>query len=252
MTDKSLKNDRVLRPKAENSRLLISGKVMNLSTRRHPLTALLLAAVMIITSMPIGMVHAGMVTTKTIIEQQMPETGMSERAAPPRERIRDLLARDDVRAEMIALGIGSAEAEARLAALTDQEVADIAGKLDQLPAGEGLGTILIAIFIVFGVAVLLDALGMMNIFPFVCGPGQCGGGQVQAYYPEPAAGPAVDDPYAREERRPAYRRERYDDRYDRRSPRGYDSNQYYEPQAQPQPRTRNYYEERFGAQRYVR
>ncbi len=206
---------------------------------------------MIITSLPIGIAKAGMVTTKTIIEQQTSEMPASEPAAAPRERIRDLLARDDVRAEMIALGIAPAEAEARIAALTDQEVADIAGKLDQLPAGEGLGSILIAIFIVFGVAVLLDALGMMNIFPFVCGPGQCGN-QVQAYYPEPAAGPAVADPYAREERRPAYRSERYDDRSDRRSQRGYESNQYYEPQQQPQSQNRNYYEERFGAQRYVR
>ena len=207
-----------------------------------------MSVVMIFTSLPIGMAHAGMVTTKTIIEQQAPETITGERAAAPRERIRDLFTRDDVRTEMIALGIEPAEAEARIAALTDQEVADIAGKLDQLPAGEGVGSILIIIFIVFGVAVLMDALGILNIFPFVCGPGQCGGGQVQAYYPEPAAGPAVDDPYAREERRPAYRRERYD----RQSPRGYDSNQYYEPQTQPQSGTRNYYEERYGAQRYVR
>lgn len=202
---------------------------------------------MVITSLPIGVVHAGMVTTKTIIEQQTPAASASERTPVQREQIRDLLARDDVRLEMISLGIAPAEAEARIAALTDQEIVDIAGKLDQLPAGEGLGTVLIVLFIVFGIAVMLDALGMMDIFPFVCGGGSCGG-QAQAYYPEPAAGPAVQDPYAREERRPAYRRERYE----RQRPRGYESNQYYEPQAQPQPSTRNYYEERFGAQRYVR
>lgn len=201
---------------------------------------------MVITSLPIGITHAGMVTTETIIEQQEHEATTVERAVRDREQIRSLLARDDVRAEMLALGIAPAEAEARIAALTDQEIADIAGKLDELPAGEGVGTILIVLFVVFGVAVMLDALGMMDIFPFVCGGGSCGG-QVQAYYPEPAAGPAVDDPYAQRERRPAYR-----DRYERQAPRGYETNQYYEPQPQPQPRTRNYYEERFGAQRYVR
>ena len=99
---------------------------------------------------------------------------------------------------------------------------------------------------------MLDALGMMNIFPFVCSSGECGG-TAQAYYPEPAAGPAPFDQYGYEEqRRPAYRREQFSDSYDRRNPRGYESNQYYEPQPQPQPSTRNYYEERFGAQRYVR
>ena len=206
---------------------------------------------MIITSLPIGVAKAGMVTTKTIIEQQTSEVTAGARDAAPRERIRDILARGDVRAEMIALGIAPAEAEARIAALTDQEVADIAGKLDQLPAGEGIGTILIVIFIVFGVAVIVDALGILNIFPFVCGPGECGG-QVQAFAPEPAAGPVQEDPFASSERRPAYRSQRSDDRIDRQSTRGggFDTNQYYEPQ--PQPRTRNYYEERFGAQRYVR
>ncbi|MGI9501259.1 MAG: PA2779 family protein [Geminicoccaceae bacterium] len=216
---------------------------MSLSTRRHPLTALVMALVMIFTSLPLGVVHAGMVSTKVIIEQEQPTASSAELA--PRERIRDLLARGDVRAEMIALGIAPNEAEARIAALTDQEITDIAGRLDRLPAGEGVGGILIILFVVFGVAVMLDALGMMNILPFVCGPGECGGTE-QAYYPEPAAGPA--ETYGYEERNPAFRRDQFDNRNPRQSPRDYDTNQYYEPQ----PPTRNYYEERFGAQRYVR
>ena len=214
-----------------------------------------MAVVMALTSLPIGFAHAGMVSTKTIIDQQTSQAGADGQAETQRERIRDLLARDDVRHEMIALGIAPAEAEARIAALTDQEIADIAGRLDQLPAGEGLGTILIAIFIVFGVAVLLDALGMMNVFPFVCGPNECGR-QVQAYYPEPAAGPAEFDNYGYDERRAAYRRDRdrFDERASRRSQRQFDSSEYYDPDpyGQPETRPRNYFEERTGAQRYVR
>lgn len=221
-----------------------------------------MAVVMTLTSLPIGLAHAGMITTKTIIDQQTPAAGASDQAEAQRERIRDLLARDDVRAEMIALGIAPAEAEARIAALTDQEIADIAGRLDELPAGEGVGTILIAIFIVFGVAVLLDALGMMNVFPFVCGPDECGR-QVQAYYPEPAAGPAEFDNYGYDERRSAYRRDRFDsrdrgfgERTSRRGQQRFDSSEYYNTdpynQSQTQSRTRNYFEERSGAQRYVR
>ena len=161
---------------------------MNLSTRRHPLTVLFLAAVMFVTSLPLNVAKAGMVSTQTLIEQQNADATASAEDETSRERIRDLLARDDVRAEMIALGISSDEAEARLASLTDQEVVDIAGRLDQLPAGEGVGTILVIIFVVFGVAVLMDALGLLNIFPFVCGPGQCGGvQQIQAFEVEPAA-----------------------------------------------------------------
>ena len=208
-----------------------------------------MAVVMIATSLPIGMAHAGMVSTKTIIEQQTAEPRADAREAAPRERIRDLLARDDVRAEMIALGIAPDEAEARIAALTDQEIVAIAGKLDHLPAGEGLGTILIVLFIVFGIAVMVDALGIMNIFPFVCYGSECRG-QAQAYYPEPAAGPPPDGAYGYQEPRSGYRRDTFERSPDRRYQQGYDSNQYYEPQ--PQPKTRNYFEERYGTQRYVR
>lgn len=229
---------------------------MNFSTRGRPLTALFMAVVMTMASLPLGAVHAGMISTETIIKQQSADEAASAadrsaEAQSSRDRIHALLARDDVRAEMIGLGIAPAEAEARLAALTDEEVADIAGRLDQLPAGEGIGTILVILFIVFGVAVLLDALGMIDIFPFVCGSGQCGN-TVQAYYPEPAAPPPANEPYLYEEQRaPAYRRDQFD-RYDGRRPppSGYESNQYYEPQ--PQAPVRNYYQERYGTQRYVR
>jgi|GEM_PF-459090 len=229
---------------------------MNLSTRCRPLAALIMSVVMIITSLPLSVAHAGMVSTKTIIDQQAPDAGTPAQSLSSREQIRDLLTRDDVRAEMIALGITPAEAELRLASLTDQEVADIAGRLDQLPAGEGLGTILIVIFIVFGVAVLLDALGLLNIFPFVCGPGECGGRQqVQTFELEPSAPQAQIDPggayYEGQRPAPGYQRDQFG-RYDGRNQRGFDNNQYYEPQPQPQSPGRNYYEERYGAQRYVR
>lgn len=209
-----------------------------------------MSVVMIITALPLGTVHAGMVSTKTIIEQEKPAAAALSGEQAPRERIRDLLVRDDVRAEMIALGIAPAEAEARIAALTDQEIAEIAGRLDQLPAGEGigLGTVLVILFIVFGMAVIMDALGMMDIFPFVCSGDQCRAGAAQAYYPEPAAGPTPIYPY--EGDRSTYPRDNFNNPYSQRSPQGYRNNQYYQPQ--PLPQGRNYYEERFGTQRYVR
>lgn len=227
---------------------------MNLSTRRRPLTALFLAAVMFISSLPLNVAEAGMVSTQTLIEQQDAGATASAQPETSRERIRDLLARDDVRAEMVALGITSDEAEARIASLTDQEVADIAGRLDQLPAGEGVGSILIIVFVVFGVAVLMDALGLLNIFPFVCGPGQCGGTQqIQAFEVEPSAPPqAQAEPGVfYDERRSSFRRDQFD-RYDGRTQRGFDNNEFFEPQPVPQSPSRNYFDERYGAQRYVR
>jgi len=225
---------------------------MNLSTRRHPLTALLMSLVMLITSLPLGSAHAGMVSTNTIIEQQTLDATVADETSSARERIRDLLARDDIRAEMIALGITPVEAAARIDALTDEEVADIAGRLDELPAGGMVGTILLALFIVFGVAVLVDALGILNIFPFVCPPGQCGvQQQVQSNVVEPAGGPIQTEPLAPQEPRSAFRRDQFD-RFDGRNQGNVESNQFFEPQAQPEAPNRNYFEERFGTQRYVR
>lgn len=211
-----------------------------------------MSVVMLITSLPLGVVHAGMVTTETVIKQQSAEATASAQSETSRERIRDLLARDDVRDEMIALGIDPAEAEARLNALTDEEVAEIAGRLDELPAGGTVGTILLAIFITFGVAVLVDALGVLDIFPFVCGINCQNQQQLQAAFPEPAAGPAAiqTEPLGFEDRRSAFRRDRDSFSRSSRSQQGFDSNQFYEPQ--PQAPTRNYYQERFGAQRVVR
>ena len=221
---------------------------MNLSTRCHPLTALFMSLVMLVTSLPLGSAHAGMVSTKTLIEQQSPEAPVADESASSRERIRDLLAQDDIRAEMIALGITPAEAEARIQALTDEELTEIAGRLDELPAGGMVGTILLALFIVFGVAVLVDALGILNIFPFVCPPGQCGAQQqIQANVVEPAAGPIRAEPLAPQEPRSAFRRDQFD-RFDGRTQGTENNNEFFEPQAPG----RNYFEERFGSQRYVR
>ena len=188
---------------------------MDLSTRWRPLASLLMAVVMTITSLPIGVGHAGMVSTESLINQKLSESVISETVPSAREQIRDVLARADVREQMIALGIGASEAEARLAALTDQEVSDIAGKLDQLPAGEGVGGILVIIFVVFGVIVLMDALGIFDLLPFVCGPGQCVRQQeVQSLAVEPAAGPTQLDPYAYDNQqrsyyRPSYQRDQF-------------------------------------------
>ena len=233
---------------------------MNIAPRCRFLTATVMAGVMTLTSLPLGSANAGMITTKQIIEPAVStdpadQTALGAKQLEARERVQAVLERDDVRAEMVALGVDPEEASARVASMTDSEVAAIAGKLDQLPAGGfSVGTALIILFVVFGVTVLLDALGILNIYPFVCSPGECGGQYATAFpepssYPEPAAG----DYLYQEERAPAYRQDRRRDRDDpyarRRQPR-YETEQYYEPA--PVPRTRNYYEERFGTQRQIR
>lgn len=81
-----------------------------------------------------------------------------------RQRIATALERDDVRAQLAARGIGLGEAQARVAALTDAEAADLAAQIDTLPAG-GVGVLGVAL-VVFLVLLLTDILGYTKVFPF--------------------------------------------------------------------------------------
>jgi hypothetical protein len=80
-----------------------------------------------------------------------------------RERIRSFLERAEVRQQMQAQGIDANSADARVNALTDQEVQQVVGKLDKLTAG---GDVLGIIFTIFIVLLFTDILGVTKVFPF--------------------------------------------------------------------------------------
>lgn len=81
-----------------------------------------------------------------------------------RERIHEFLDRADVQGQLLARGVDPQDAKARVAALTDAEAAELAARIDELPAG-GIG-ILGAILVVFLVLLLTDILGLTKVFPF--------------------------------------------------------------------------------------
>jgi hypothetical protein len=85
-------------------------------------------------------------------------------AAAQRDRVATLLDRAELRAQLEAHGVRPADVQTRVAALTDDEVAQLAGQLDRLPAG-GEG-IIGALVIVFLVLLITDLLGLTKIFPF--------------------------------------------------------------------------------------
>ncbi len=89
--------------------------------------AWLMAAMMLLASLPWGVAQAGMVTTDRVIDEI---TIQDDRA-----RVMDFLVRDDVRQQLEALGIDPDEAAARADSLSDAEIMQIAGQLDELPAG---------------------------------------------------------------------------------------------------------------------
>ena len=78
-------------------------------------------------------------------------------------RILGLLDRSDVRAQLQAYGVDPADVKARVAALSDEEAAQLAAQIDGLPAG---GSVLGVLLIVFIVLLITDILGFTKIFPF--------------------------------------------------------------------------------------
>jgi len=85
-------------------------------------------------------------------------------ARAERARVQQLLEREEVKRQLIAAGVAPSELEARVSALSDAEVSELAARIDALPAGgDAFGVILF----VFVVLVITDYLGFTDIFPFV-------------------------------------------------------------------------------------
>ncbi len=122
--------------------------------------AVAMATLMAVTSMPIGVAKAEMVTTDQVIEQVNPPEDHT--------RVMDFMLRDDVQQQLTTLGVDPEEAARRVASLSDEEIQQIAGRLEELPAGEGgVGPIVGAIVIIFLVLLVTDLLGLTDVFPFV-------------------------------------------------------------------------------------
>ncbi|WP_192037200.1 PA2779 family protein [Halomonas sp. YLGW01] len=87
----------------------------------------------------------------------------ASQVAADRERINDLLAREDVQQQLLLQGVQPAEVQARVAALSDEEVAQMANQLDEMPAG---ASVVGALFAVFVILLVTDILGLTNVYPF--------------------------------------------------------------------------------------
>ncbi|MDX1265906.1 MAG: PA2779 family protein [Oceanisphaera sp.] len=81
-----------------------------------------------------------------------------------RERIGNLLARADVREQLVNYGVELNEVEARVAALSDQEVRQMTEQLDKMPAGAN--AVVGALLTVFIILLVTDLLGLTHVFPF--------------------------------------------------------------------------------------
>jgi hypothetical protein len=103
---------------------------------------------------------AGLIGTEAAINSLQGENS--------RARVTAFLDRQEVQEAFIEKGIDPSQAKDRIASLTDQEISQICKTLDQLPAGgDGVGTVVGAIVLIFLILLLTDILGFTNVFPFV-------------------------------------------------------------------------------------
>jgi len=129
-----------------------------MKTLRRYLSPLLIVA-MALGSLPVAAApqapDGGLVGTQAALD--------AERTTDARERIHKVLARDDVRQQLIAQGVDPSDVEARVAALSDDEARQMADQLDEMPAG---ASVVGALFAVFVILLVTDILGLTNVFPF--------------------------------------------------------------------------------------
>ncbi|HEY3517214.1 MAG TPA: PA2779 family protein [Gammaproteobacteria bacterium] len=78
-----------------------------------------------------------------------------------RARIDAVLAREEVRSQLEQYGVDPVAADARIAALTDQELEQLATDLENMPAG---GSLLAVVGITFIVLLILELTGVIDIF----------------------------------------------------------------------------------------
>jgi hypothetical protein len=97
--------------------------------------------------------HAGLVGTLQAVE--------SNTRAQNLATVNGALAKAEVREQMAALGVSPADIDARVARLTDSELDTLADRMQQMPAG---GDALAIIGIVFLVLLILEAVGITDIF----------------------------------------------------------------------------------------
>lgn len=108
--------------------------------------------------LPMSPVQAAMVSTGEAVSSAQART-----AEQQREHVRAMLARQDVQAGLLKQGVDPAAVKSRVDALTDEEVSQVSGKLDQAPAG---GDIIGALVTIFIVLLITDILGFTKVFSF--------------------------------------------------------------------------------------
>ena len=96
--------------------------------------------------------RAAAIDTQTYLERQ---------ESSVKADLQKILVREDVRAQLVEYGVNPDEADQRIAALTDAELAQLQGQIGELPAGSSALAVLGAVFLVL---LVLELVGVTNVF----------------------------------------------------------------------------------------
>ncbi len=112
-------------------------------------TALFMTVVMVTTVGPVIPALAAMIGTDQVLEELA--------RVDDRARVEAYLARDEVRREMEDLGVEPDEAARRAESLTEDEIRQIAGRLDEMPAGgQGMDVLLVVLLLLLIIILIAD------------------------------------------------------------------------------------------------
>ncbi len=92
-----------------------------------------MAVVVILTSLPCSQADAALIPTDQVLDRN--------ESVLTRAGLLELLAQENVRRRLEALGVDPQEAAARVAALSDREIRQIADRVERMPAGQDMLTI---------------------------------------------------------------------------------------------------------------
>jgi hypothetical protein len=97
--------------------------------------------------------HAGLIGTQTLVEAEQRQQDVAS--------VEAFLASEQIHEQMVRLGANPDEISGRLAALTGEELRVLQAQIESLPAG---GDALAVIGVVFLVLLILELVGVTNIF----------------------------------------------------------------------------------------
>ena len=124
---------------------------MKLLRSRAQFFSIVMVVIMVTIIIPCQSVSAALIST-----QNMADSVQGQEA---RAELKQLFAREDVQAALIAQGLDPVEASSRIDALTNEEVIRVADQIDALPAGGStlllVGAAILVVTLIFYAIILL-------------------------------------------------------------------------------------------------